>query len=183
MGSGFDPGTDHRLEQELDRILDGVNNLDLAALQPGDGLAEQKSNQESEQKSEPAPIDEANDLPSQVDPNIKAKAEAELKSTHSDMPLMMTDQVAGFINYFSNRGRGTLERALARSGRYEDMILRILNEQAIPAGSYLPGPSRIRFSSAGLFPRWSPRHVAIHGQPRGRLRTRTQLVGRRPSGP
>ena len=132
LGSGFDPGTDDRLEQELDRILDGVNNLDLAALQPGDGLAEQKSNQESEQKSEPAPIDEANDLTPQVDPNIKAKAEAELKSTHSDMPLMMTDQVAGFINYFSNRGRGTLERALARSGRYEDMIRRILREQGIP---------------------------------------------------
>jgi len=50
-----------------------------------------------------------------VDPNIKAKAEAEIKSTRSDLPLMMTDQVAGFISYFSNRGRGTLEHALARS--------------------------------------------------------------------
>ena len=43
---------------------------------------------------------------------------------------MMTDQVAGFINYFSARGRGTLERALARSGRYEDMIRRILGKKA-----------------------------------------------------
>src|SRR5277367_3725228 len=130
LGSGLDlnSNSDDRLEQELDRILDGVNSLDLAALQPGDGYPEQKS----EQKSEPAPIDEANDLTPQVDPNIKAKAEAELKSTHSDLPLMMTDQVAGFINYFSNRGRGTLERALARSGRYEDMIRRILREQGVP---------------------------------------------------
>ena len=45
---------------------------------------------------------------------------------------MMTDQVAGFINYFSTRGRGTVERALARSGRYEDMIRRTLKEEGVP---------------------------------------------------
>ena len=126
LGSGFDlqSSSDNRLERELDRILDGVNGLDLAALQQGDGFAEQKA--------EPAPIDEANELTPAVDQNVKAKAEAEIKSTRSDLPLMMTDQVAGFINYFSNRGRGTVERALARSGRYEDMIRRILREEGVP---------------------------------------------------
>ncbi len=124
LGSGIDLHSDDRLEHELDRLLDGVNGLELAALQQGDGFAEQKS--------EPAPIDEANELTPAVDQNVKAKAEAEIKSTHSDLPLVMTDQVAGFINYFSNRGRGTLERALARSGRYEDMIRRVLREQGVP---------------------------------------------------
>src|SRR3984957_10533979 len=124
LGSGIDLHSDDRLEAELDRILDGINGLELAALQQGDGFAEQKS--------EPAPIDEANELTPTVDQNVKAKAEAELKNTHSDLPLVMTDQVAGFINYFSNRGRGTLERALARSGRYEDMIRRVLREQGVP---------------------------------------------------
>jgi membrane-bound lytic murein transglycosylase D len=124
LGNGFDLKSDDRLEQELDRILDGINGLEVAALQQGDGFAEQKS--------EPAPIDEANELTPTVDQNVKAKAEAELKSTHSDLPLVMTDQVAGYINYFSNRGRGTLEHALARSGRYEDMIHRVLREQGVP---------------------------------------------------
>jgi membrane-bound lytic murein transglycosylase D len=128
LGSGFDLKSedtgDDRLEKELDRLLDGVNGLELAALQQGDGFAEQKS--------EPAPIDEANELTPAVDQNVKAKAEAEIKSTHSDLPLMMTDQVAGFINYFSTRGRGTVERALARSGRYEDMIRRTLKEEGVP---------------------------------------------------
>jgi membrane-bound lytic murein transglycosylase D len=126
LGSGFDlrSSSDDRLERELDRILDGINGLELAALQQGDGFAEQKS--------EPAPIDEANELTPAVDQNVKAKAEAEIKSTHSDLPLMMTDQVAGYINYFSNRGRGTFEHALARSGRYEDMIRRVLQEQGVP---------------------------------------------------
>jgi membrane-bound lytic murein transglycosylase D len=124
LGSGFDLKSDDRLENELDRILDGINGLELAALQQGDGFAEQKS--------EPAPIDEANELTPAVDQKVKAKAEAELKSTRSDLPLVMTDQVAGFISYFSNRGRGTLERALARSGRYEDMIHRVLRETGVP---------------------------------------------------
>ncbi len=132
LGSGFDlrassnstSNSDDRLERELDRILDGINSLEVAALQQGDGFAEQKS--------EPAPIDEANEVTPAVDQNVKAKAEAEIKSTHSDLPLMMTDQVAGYINYFSNRGRGTIERALARSGRYEDMIRRTLQQEGVP---------------------------------------------------
>jgi membrane-bound lytic murein transglycosylase D len=127
LGSGYDlrsGNSDDRLERELDRILDGINTLELAALQQGDGFAEQKS--------EPAPIDEANEATPAVDQGVKAKAEAEIKSTHSDLPLVMTDQVAGYINYFSNRGRGTLEHALARSGRYEDMIRRVLREEGVP---------------------------------------------------
>src|ERR1700722_12314585 len=94
LGSGFDLRSDDRLEQELDRILDGINGLELAALQQGDGFAEQKS--------EPAPIDETNELTPSVDQNVKAKAEAEIKSTRSGLPLVMNDQVAGFITYFSS---------------------------------------------------------------------------------
>ncbi|HEX8812914.1 MAG TPA: lytic transglycosylase, partial [Terracidiphilus sp.] len=124
LGSSLDVRSDQRLQQEFDRVLDGVNGLELQALQEGDGF--------TEQKSEPAPIDEANEVTFPVDPNLKAKAEAEVKATHSDLPLMMTDPVASYINYFSSRGRGTLERALARSGRYDDMIRRVLKEEGVP---------------------------------------------------
>jgi membrane-bound lytic murein transglycosylase D len=124
LGSNLDIRSDDRLEQELDRILGGINGFELQALQEGDGF--------TEQKSEPAPIDEANEVTFPVDANVKAQAEAEIKSTHSDLPLMMTDQVASYISYFSTRGRGTLENALARSGRYEDMIRRILKEEGVP---------------------------------------------------
>jgi len=124
LGSDLSLQSDPRLEAELNHILDGVNVLELAALEQGDGFAEQKS--------EPAPIDEANEVTPPVDANVKAKAEAEIKSTHSDLPLMMTDQVAGYINYFSNRGRGVMERALARSGQYEDMIRRTLKQEGVP---------------------------------------------------
>ena len=125
VGSPSDIRSDKRFEPEFNRVLDSVNKLELAELQQTDNAAEQKS--------EPAPIDEANEVTNYpVDPNLKAKATAEMQATHSDLPLMMTDQVAGYINYFSTRGRGTLERALARSGRYREMIERILKEEGVP---------------------------------------------------
>jgi membrane-bound lytic murein transglycosylase D len=114
---------DERLDRELDHVMEGINGLDGLAAQETEG---------PQQKQEPAPIDEANDVTPAVDANVKAKAEAEVKSTRSDLPLMMTDQVAGFINFYSNRGRGVLERALARSGRYDEMIRRVLKQEGVP---------------------------------------------------
>ena len=124
LSGPVDVRSDDRLQNEFDRLLDGVNGLELAALEQGDGFAEQKS--------EPAPIDEANEVTFPADPNIKAKAEAEVKSTASDLPLMLTDPVVGYINYFSSRGRGTIERALARRGRYQEMIQRVLKQEGVP---------------------------------------------------
>src|SRR6201984_3150776 len=124
LSSNLEINSDPRLESEFDRMLEGVNGFEMQALQQGDGF--------TEQKSEPAPIDEANEAAVPVDANVKAKAEDEIKSTRSDLPLMMTDQVAGYISYFSNRGRGTLENALVRSGRYDAMIRRVLKEEGVP---------------------------------------------------
>jgi membrane-bound lytic murein transglycosylase D len=125
LGSPAEVRNDKRFEQEYERILQGSNKLELMDLQQADNAAEEKS--------EPAPIDEANEVTNYpVDPNLKAKAAAEIKATHSDLPLMMTDQVAGYINYFSTRGRGTLEHGLERSGRYREMIERILKEEGVP---------------------------------------------------
>jgi membrane-bound lytic murein transglycosylase D len=122
LGSNFDVHSDERLQKQFDRMVEGVNRLDIGGFSP-----------ESEaQKSEPAPIDETNEIAPSADANVKAKAQAEIKSTHSDLPLMMTDQVAGYISYFSNRGRGTFERAFARSGRYHDMMVAILKQEGVP---------------------------------------------------
>jgi membrane-bound lytic murein transglycosylase D len=122
LGSNLDIRSDDRLEAEFNRIVEGIDHLDLG------GLASDSDTQ----KSEPAPIDETNGITPTADPKLKAKAQADLKLTHSDLPLMMTDQVAGYISYFSNRGRGTFEHAFARSGRYHDMMVKILKEEGVP---------------------------------------------------
>ncbi len=125
VSSNLDIHGDERLEQEFSKIVESVHDLELVALKQGDGFREPRS--------EPAPIDEANDITFPVDPNVKAKAETEIKTTKSDLPLVLNDEVAMFINYFSSpKGKGTLERALARSGRYRDMISTTLKEVGVP---------------------------------------------------
>jgi peptidoglycan lytic transglycosylase D len=131
LGSSFDIRSDDRLEKEFDRLVAGVDQLNLGSL-GADSDSQQDAQQEPQQKSEPAPIDQTNDLTPAADARTKAKAEAEIKNTHSDLPLMMTDQVAGYISYFSGRGRGVFERAFIRSGRYHDMIVRTLKEEGVP---------------------------------------------------
>ena len=127
MDSKLDIHSDPRLEAEYNKVLAGENSLELQAIQQ-----QPTSDNSDAQKSEPAPIDVINDTTPTVDPNVKAKAEAEIKGTHSDLPLMLTDPVAGYINYFSNRGHGTLEHALERSGRYQDMVQTIFKEEGVP---------------------------------------------------
>jgi membrane-bound lytic murein transglycosylase D len=123
--SPLDIRSDDRLQNEFDKLVEGINSLELVALKEGDGF--------TEQRSEPAPIDEANDVTFPIDPNLKAKAAEELKSTTSDLPLVLNDAVASYINYFSNGGgRGFLERGYVRSGKYRDMILRTLKSEGVP---------------------------------------------------
>jgi membrane-bound lytic murein transglycosylase D len=125
LSSNMDVRNDEPMDREFEKIVEAVHELEMTALKQGDGF--------QEPRSEPAPIDEANDITFPVDPNIKAKAEAEIKTTKSDLPLVLNDQVAMFINYFSNpRGKATLEHAWARSGRYHEMISRVLKEQGVP---------------------------------------------------
>ena len=118
--------SDPRLQREFEKIVEGVNALELLALKEGDGF--------NEQAAEPAPIDEANDITFPVDPNVSARAAAEVQSTPSDLPLVMNDIVASYVNFFSRspKGHGTVERALTRAGRYREMISRILREEGVP---------------------------------------------------
>jgi membrane-bound lytic murein transglycosylase D len=115
---------DERLQAEFDKLVEATHELELQALKAGDGF--------TEQRAEPAPIDEANSITFPADPSIKAKAQAQLANTHSDLPLMLTDPVVSYINYFSSRGHGTIERALIRRGRYRDMISRVFHEEGVP---------------------------------------------------
>ena len=125
LSSNIDVRDNPTLEHEFDKIVDGVRQLELVALQQGDGF--------TEQRSEPAPIDEANDITFPIDPKVRALAEAEIKTTKSDLPLMLNDQVAMFINYFSStKGRHTLEHGLARAGLYREMISQTLKQEGVP---------------------------------------------------
>jgi membrane-bound lytic murein transglycosylase D len=123
LTSGLDLKNDPQLSEEFERVVDGVNALEMEALKQGNGFAP---------KIEPSPVDIANDVTFPVDPNLKAQAIAELKTTQSDLPLVINDYVASQISFFSTKGHGTLMRSLQRAGRYKPMIQKILAEEGVP---------------------------------------------------
>ncbi len=97
LTSGIDIKSDPQLQDEFDRIVDKVNGLEMEALKEGNGFAP---------KVEPSPADVASDVTFEVDPNIVAKARTELATTKSDLPLVVNDYVAAYINFFANTQRG-----------------------------------------------------------------------------
>ncbi|HEU5352510.1 MAG TPA: transglycosylase SLT domain-containing protein [Terracidiphilus sp.] len=125
LTSGLDIKGNPQLLDEFNRVIDQVNSLEMEALQQGNGFAP---------KVEPSPADVANDITFKVDPNFVARAKSDLATTHSDLPLVMNDYVAAFINFFANtqRGHNTLLHAFQRSGRYRAMIRRVLAEEGVP---------------------------------------------------
>ncbi len=71
-GASSEVHSDPRVQREYDRVLEGLKKLEATALQAADNSSEQE-------KSEPAPIDEANEVTNYpVDPSLKAKAAAEI---------------------------------------------------------------------------------------------------------
>ena len=123
--SGIDIHSNAQLQEELDRIIDQVNALEMEALKQGNGFVP---------AIEPTPADVASDVTFTVDPNIVARAKADLATTKSDLPLVVNDYVASFINFFaySQRGHNTLMHSFQRSGRYKAMIQRVIAEEGVP---------------------------------------------------
>jgi peptidoglycan lytic transglycosylase D len=125
LTSGIDIKSEPQLQDEYDRIVDAINALEMDALKQGNGFAP---------KEEPSPADVASDVTFAVDPNIVAKAQSELATTKSDLPLVVNDYVAAFINFFANtqKGHATLLHSFQRSGRYRAMIQRVMAEEGVP---------------------------------------------------
>jgi membrane-bound lytic murein transglycosylase D len=125
LSSGIDIKSDPQLSDEFDRIVDQVNGLEMDALKEGNGFVP---------KVEPTPADVASDVTFAPDPNLVAKAQADLATTRSDLPLMVNEYVASFINFFAytQKGHNTLLHSFQRSGRYRAMIQRVMGEEGVP---------------------------------------------------
>ena len=125
LASGLDIKDDPQLQDEFDKIVDQVNGLEMEALKQGNGFVP---------KEEITPAEAASDVTFAVDPNLVAKATADLATTKSDLPLVSNEYVAAFINFFAytQKGHNTLEHSFERSGRYKMMIQRVLAEEGVP---------------------------------------------------
>lgn len=122
---GIDIQSTPDLNAEFERIVDAVNTLEMDALKQGNGLAP---------AAEATPVGVANNVTFPVDPAVRAEAEAQLKTTQSDLPLVMNDYVASYINFFSKNkaGHATILASLDRAGRYKSMIEGVLKQEGVP---------------------------------------------------
>jgi membrane-bound lytic murein transglycosylase D len=125
LTSGIDIKSTPALQDEFDHIVDQINGLEMEALKQGNGFTP---------KTEDTPAEAASDVTFVVDPNIVAKANADLATTKSDLPLVVNDYVAAYINFFANttKGHNTLLHSFQRAGRYRAMIQRVMSEEGVP---------------------------------------------------
>jgi membrane-bound lytic murein transglycosylase D len=125
LSANMDLKNDPQLSDEFDRLLSAINSLEMVALRQGNGFSP---------TLEAAPIDAADEVTFAPDPVLIGKVTAELKTTTSDLPLVINDYVAGWINAFSNKPvlHAHLVSSLKRAGKYKEMIFRILRENGVP---------------------------------------------------
>ncbi len=124
LTSGRDLKSDAALNDAFNSTVDAINTLEMDSLQQSNGFSQQ----------EQTPVGVANDVTFPVDPNLLARAQADLKFTRSDLPLVVNDYVASYINYFTNtrKGHNTIENSLARAGRYRAMVEKTLADEGVP---------------------------------------------------
>ncbi|MGO8787514.1 MAG: transglycosylase SLT domain-containing protein [Terriglobia bacterium] len=124
LESGLDIQGDERLSSEFDKIVENVYSAEAASLERGDVM--------SLHSYEPTPLDSFSGLTFPVDPRTAQRVQQELKSVHSDLPLVSNDAVDGVITYLQNHARGYVENVLRRSGTYGGIIGEALRKQGVP---------------------------------------------------
>ena len=124
LGSNFDIQSNDRLSNEFDHLVENIYSLELGALERGDTM--------SSHTYEPAPIESFAGLTFPVDPNVRQRAEDELTSVRSDLPLISNDYVDGALTYLESHGRKFIQTTLERRGYYGPMIEKTLSRQGLP---------------------------------------------------
>jgi membrane-bound lytic murein transglycosylase D len=117
-----------RLEREISDLVSRIHVLELAALREGDGFTDQ-----NDERAAIDDLEHVETFPDDLDPKLKQEVEQEVQEITHDLPIEINDRVLGFLNHYSNgRGRGTIQVALERVGRYQVMIEQILKEEGVP---------------------------------------------------
>lgn len=146
MESGLNFSSDPRLEPLMDQLVDTLHEFQMKVEEQG-AQAAGATGEEPEQAAgeQPgSPIEEINaatlNLP--ANPELDQKAASELLHVPHDLPLTINPEVLKFLNFFQTpRGRKIIEHSLARAGRYEPMVKRVLQEEGLPVDlMYLPLP-------------------------------------------
>jgi membrane-bound lytic murein transglycosylase D len=114
-----------KIDVKLEQLVSAIHKIDVNRLGAGD--------LSSEPSYDKAPLEDILEMTFPVDPGLKPKVREQFMATVSQLPLDVNDAVLSYINYFSGeRGRKTLIAGLQRSGKYRELISRILAEEGVP---------------------------------------------------
>lgn len=124
LSSGMNLKTEPELSDEFERLLGAINSLEMIALKQGNGF---------NQRLDEAPLQSVADMTFPPNPELVARLKSELNTT-SDLPLVINDQVAGYINIFaqSNSFRAHMSASMQRLGKYRTLIQGIMREEGVP---------------------------------------------------
>ncbi len=135
MASGFAVDSDPRLAELFDHIADTIHGYETQARESAATAEGEAGEEQGVTEGEPAPIEEIADmdLPTTIAPGLAAMAEQELMVVPHDIPLTLNESVLSYLAYFQTaRGQATVENGLRRSGRYREMIRRVLRQEGMP---------------------------------------------------
>jgi peptidoglycan lytic transglycosylase D len=124
LESKLDIQANDRLDTEFNQLVENIYDMEIAALERGDTL--------SSHTYEPAPIESFAGLTFPVDPNARARAQQELATVTSDLPLVSNDYVSGALSYLQTHARHYIQTVLDRRGYYGPMIEQTLRKEGLP---------------------------------------------------
>jgi membrane-bound lytic murein transglycosylase D len=144
LASGFNLGREPELSELFNQIMMSLSSVQGSSVQSATqaGTVKEPPEIAAGQQNQPSPLDQitaitslsGEEIPAAPgDAGLKSNAERELQAVTHDLPLTITDPVLSFLNFFkTERGRAIVENGLTRSGRYRDMIRRVLTEEGLP---------------------------------------------------
>jgi peptidoglycan lytic transglycosylase D len=113
------------VESRLEELIEAIYRYDQDQLGAGDSG--------DEVTYDKRPLDDILNMTFPIDPSLRGKVREQVQMTVSDLPLEESDAVDSYINFFSTpKGRSILLTGMERSGRYKDMIERVLAEEGLP---------------------------------------------------
>ena len=135
LESPYGARTDARLRAHFDRLVDRINAQEMTSLAQGDGF--------SEQKEEPASIDELLKIATfpkpPADAETAAVVKADLEATEHDIPIPQNSRIYAYVELFQGRLRDYIEESLTRGTKYLPMIQSVFKAEGLPLDlAYIP---------------------------------------------
>ncbi|MCW5963131.1 MAG: transglycosylase SLT domain-containing protein [Bryobacterales bacterium] len=125
LSSQIDFSSDTLAKRELESLIQEIHRLDVTRM----GIGETSTGPVYVQP----PLEDIPELTFPIDPSLEATVVDMVRARSGDFPLQVNENVLSYVRYFtSERGRRTFIAGYRRSGRYRDMIFRILDEEGLP---------------------------------------------------